>query len=274
GRTPGGVRVGLALGQELPGRARAGGAVALRRGAECDLRPGPGAYRAACGTGRLALDGARPRRGGGARLAVLAAAPRDRRAAGGRARADPARLLERTLAERDRDPARAPARHREDAHPCGARPARRRPRGGAGMKGPDFRELVGEEGTPEELERLRRVHDLLVSAGPPPEDVPAAPAPPKARIIPFRPRVATVTPLAAAAAIAVAFGIGFLVGNSGGGFPTRFSVSMHGVGTASAASALVRVGSKDAHGNWPLLFSVRNLPSLGKQGYYELYLWH
>src|SRR5262249_40362491 len=123
-------------------------------------------------------------------------------------------------------------------------------------------------------ERLRRVHDLLVSAGPPPDDVPAAPAPPKARIIPFRPRVATVTRLAAAAAIAVAFGIGFLVGNSGRGVPARVPVSLHRVGPASAASALVRVGSKDAHGNWPLLFSVRNLPSLGKQGYYELYLWH
>src|SRR5947207_1389298 len=36
-------------------------------------------------------------------------------------------------------------------------------------KAPEFRELVGDEGTPEELERLRRVHELLVAAGPPPE---------------------------------------------------------------------------------------------------------
>ena len=34
---------------------------------------------------------------------------------------------------------------------------------------PDFHELVGGEGTPEEQERLRRVHDLLIAAGPPPE---------------------------------------------------------------------------------------------------------
>ena len=37
------------------------------------------------------------------------------------------------------------------------------------MSGPDFRELVGDEGTPEELALLRRAHDLLVAAGPPPE---------------------------------------------------------------------------------------------------------
>ena len=37
------------------------------------------------------------------------------------------------------------------------------------MMPPDFFDLVGDEGTPEELERLRRAHDLLVAAGPPPE---------------------------------------------------------------------------------------------------------
>jgi hypothetical protein len=31
---------------------------------------------------------------------------------------------------------------------------------------PDFRDLVGDEGGREELDRLRRVHDLLVAAGP------------------------------------------------------------------------------------------------------------
>ena len=29
---------------------------------------------------------------------------------------------------------------------------------------PELRELVGDEGTPEERERLQRVHDLLVAA--------------------------------------------------------------------------------------------------------------
>ena len=30
---------------------------------------------------------------------------------------------------------------------------------------PDFRDLIGDEGSPEELARLRRVHDLLLAAG-------------------------------------------------------------------------------------------------------------
>ena len=34
---------------------------------------------------------------------------------------------------------------------------------------PDFRELVGNDLSPEERERLERVHNLLVEAGPPPE---------------------------------------------------------------------------------------------------------
>ena len=34
---------------------------------------------------------------------------------------------------------------------------------------PDFRELVGEDLPRDEEERLRRVHELLVAAGPPPE---------------------------------------------------------------------------------------------------------
>jgi hypothetical protein len=34
---------------------------------------------------------------------------------------------------------------------------------------PDFRDLIGDEATSEDLARLRRVHDLLVSAGPAPE---------------------------------------------------------------------------------------------------------
>ena len=68
---------------------------------------------------------------------------------------------------------RHPARYREDAH--AQRTAA--PLGGAGRRSwdeqtartPDFLDLVGDEGTPEELERLRRAHDLLIAAGPPPE---------------------------------------------------------------------------------------------------------
>jgi hypothetical protein len=138
---------------------------------------------------------------------------------------------------------------------------------------PDFRELVGDEGPAEELARLRRVHELLVAAGPPPEgELPRSPEPPGARVLPFRrPTMRSALRLAAAASIAAAFGIGFLVGNGTGGFATELSVAMHGVGAASAASAEVKVGREDAHGNWPMLLKARGLPRL-ERGYYELYL--
>ena len=38
---------------------------------------------------------------------------------------------------------------------------------------PDFRDLVGEDLTPEERDRLEHVHELLIAAGPPPELPPA-----------------------------------------------------------------------------------------------------
>src|SRR5437588_621917 len=43
---------------------------------------------------------------------------------------------------------------------------------------PEFRELVGDDLTPEERARLERVHELLVAAGPPPELPPALAEPP------------------------------------------------------------------------------------------------
>ena len=39
----------------------------------------------------------------------------------------------------------------------------------SGPQAPDFDELVGTEVSAAERERLHRVHDLLVEAGPPPE---------------------------------------------------------------------------------------------------------
>src|SRR5262249_17434545 len=46
---------------------------------------------------------------------------------------------------------------------------------------------------------------------------------------------------------------------------------MHGVGRASAASAMVTVGRQDASGNRMLRMTVHSLPALRK-GWYTLYL--
>ena len=142
------------------------------------------------------------------------------------------------------------------------------------MSGPDFRELVGEEGTPEELERLRRVHDLLVAAEPPPaltRRVRHAPRM-RARVVTLpRPRLQAAIGFAAAAAVALGFGIGYAVGN-GGGFSTNVTRPMHGLGRFALASASIEIGRHDTGGNWPLRMVVRGLPALPRGGWYELYL--
>jgi hypothetical protein len=140
---------------------------------------------------------------------------------------------------------------------------------------PDFRELVGEEGPPEEDERLRRVHDMLVAAGPPPELSPRLEAPPtvgqaEVRFLPRRRRQGLL--LVAAAVIAVAFGIGYLVGNRNGQAPTSAIAAMHGVGRLASATGSIRVGRPDEYGNWPLVFTVRGLRRLPRGSWYGLYL--
>ncbi len=139
---------------------------------------------------------------------------------------------------------------------------------------PDVRELVGDDGPPEELERLRRVHELLVQAGPPAELSPALarpPAPPQATVVRlWRRRPATLLGVAAAAVLA-AFVIGYAVGGGGGGgFSAAFSVPMRGAGPTPHAEATVKVGHEDAAGNWPLQLVVRGLPQLPPGGWYEL----
>ena len=47
---------------------------------------------------------------------------------------------------------------------------------------------------------------------------------------------------------------------------------MHGLGSARAASALIKVGKEDGNGNRPLLMSVSALPTLSKDAWYKLYL--
>lgn len=139
----------------------------------------------------------------------------------------------------------------------------------------DVRELVGDEVQGEELERLRRMHELLVAAGPPPELSPTLARPPLARPrrLGFLPRRRLEAALVLAAAVAAAaFGGGYLLGQQGDGFRTIRAVPMHGTAWASLARASVRIGEKDESGNWPLLVTVRGLKPLPRGGSYQLYL--
>jgi hypothetical protein len=137
----------------------------------------------------------------------------------------------------------------------------------------EFDELTRDL-SPEEQERLRRVHELLVDAGPAP-DLPRslrrAPRPDRRAVL-ARPR-----PLAAAlaAALAVAggsFAVGYVVADDDYEFNHDFSVEMRGAAAAPNASATIDVGERDEAGNWPMVIRVRGLPELPPGGRYLLYL--
>jgi hypothetical protein len=146
------------------------------------------------------------------------------------------------------------------------------------MTGPDFVDLVGDEGTPEELERLRRAHQMLIAAGPPPELSPRlaeAPAGKSRSWLMPRGRRGTAFLLAAGVA-AAAFGIGYFVGDRGSSdFPSKSSpIAMHPAAGSGleTAGASVLIGDRDEVGNWPLLVRVSGLKKLPKGRWYELYL--
>ena len=144
------------------------------------------------------------------------------------------------------------------------------------MKEPDFHELIGDEGSPEELERLRRAHDLLIAAGPPPELSPRLAEAPRAvgrtSWLPQRRRGAAF--VLATAVVAAAFGIGFLVGDRGSGeFPAAGEpIAMRAPTAGSPAKASIVIGERDEIGNWPLLVRVSGLPEPPEGVWYELYL--
>ena len=140
-------------------------------------------------------------------------------------------------------------------------------------RGPDFDELVGSDLEPGERERLVRVHELLVAAGPPPELPSSVAAPPvrePTRLVPRRRRVALVA-LAAAFGLAV-FGAGFVIGDRGDEPGTFRVVAMTGTADAPGASASIEVFDVDAAGNWPMEISVEGLAPSASGRPYELWL--
>jgi len=143
---------------------------------------------------------------------------------------------------------------------------------------PDFRDLVGEDLPPEEAQRLERVHELLVAAGPPPELPPHLQEPvepeKKRDNVSFLPRRRAGLLLGIAAAIALtAFLGGFVSGQRHGApFNEVAQVPMHGTTAASNASALLYVGKRDSAGNWPLKVDVKHLAALPKGEYYEMFI--
>ena len=156
------------------------------------------------------------------------------------------------------------------------------------MRPPNLDEMMDCVDDPGERDRLRRVHDLLVAAGPPPELSPAlvtsplAPEPveeePDTSWLP--PRRLGAALLVGAALLAGAFGIGYLVGDGGSADqpaavpaeqPARV-VDLRPPDQNDTAGASIRVSKKGSDGNWPMALTVRGLKHLTGGDYYVLAL--
>jgi hypothetical protein len=149
---------------------------------------------------------------------------------------------------------------------------------------PDFNELVGDDLTVEERDRLRHVHDLLVQAGPPPElspelesvqwpDEALSPLTLSGRGRAQRKRSPVLVAAAVATLAVAAFLFGQATGNkSAAPIDVQRVVHMAGTKLEPEAIGTLELGSADRQGNWPMILHVSGLRQLPNDGYYDLYL--
>ena len=127
---------------------------------------------------------------------------------------------------------------------------------------------------PAERERLRRVHELLLSVEAPPElspDQAEAPLPAPVPLFPRRRRAALA--LLAAALAAAAFGAGWYGGARSDDVEPDRVITMAGVGESRGSFATIELLPQDDSGNWPMRVLVRGLePSADREDFYELWL--
>jgi len=148
--------------------------------------------------------------------------------------------------------------------------------------GPDFDDLVGSDVPAEERERLRRAHELLLQADPPPELEPgqqSVPWPDDALSpLGLRRRAGRRRPLVLAAGFATAVALGFVLGQATNSDTTSISaeraVNLRGTKLDTNALATLELGRKDDNGNWLMVLRVTGLNELPEGGYYDLYLTH
>lgn len=146
----------------------------------------------------------------------------------------------------------------------------------------DFENIVDTEGLDElEERRLRRVHELLLQAGPPPDlppelERPTDPNESQPREVPalFRRRRAVGVVILLAAALA-AFAGGYAFGHGKAktaAFVSQHDVPMHAP-KGNGRFAVIHIAKADSVGNWPMLVEVSGLPEQqSPKSYYELWL--
>lgn len=137
---------------------------------------------------------------------------------------------------------------------------------------PDFDELVGSDLESAERERLHRVHDLLVEAGPPPKLSAELTAPPTSGSVhSLRRRRGALVAIAAAFGVLV-FAIGFLAGDRADDAGTFDTVALTGTGAAEGARGTLEIFDADGAGNWPMEIRVSGLPPPASGDLYQLWL--
>ena len=135
---------------------------------------------------------------------------------------------------------------------------------------PDFDDLVGADVDAAERERLRRVHQLLIDAGPPPDATRPAPETGD-RVVPLRThtrRRRLLLALAAAIGVVAIFTLGLVVAAGDDPEADRV-VAMSG---PSGATASLEIFAIDEAGSWPMLIDVEGLPPAADGALYELWL--
>jgi hypothetical protein len=144
-------------------------------------------------------------------------------------------------------------------------------------RGPEFGDLVGPEVGGAERDRLLRMHELLLEAGPPPELSPRLEAGPTlAMTLSRAPRARRHRLALLAAAVAVVLAVflgGYAVGNgkkSATVTPVA-TLTLHGTTAAPRAEASLELLPLRG-GNWPMTLSVTGLPALSGRSFYEVYL--
>jgi hypothetical protein len=141
---------------------------------------------------------------------------------------------------------------------------------------PDFHELVGNDLEPAERERLERVHDMLIAAGPPPE-LPqelAEPPRPEGKLVELARRRLRTGLLLAATIVLAAFAAGYLLGMRGDSSSSEsFTTAETAVlGQSPDRLAVVRFGQVDENGNRPMIVNVDGLDRLKDGDYYTLFM--